>query len=474
MTEKSKDSSQQRLSIFSLVLGKSRVTNELLEFPYAGSGTQDDPYVVNFIPDDAGNPYNWSTALRCVITIIAGGGTLATSFASTAFTGTLFELESDLGASTELITAAVSLFVLGFAVGPLLWAPLSEMYGRRIIFVITFGAFTAFNAGCAGANTTATILALRFFAGAFGSSTLTNTAGTALSLFVLMPVVGPTLGPLCGGFLGEKQGWRWVAGMIAIVGGVVWILGTLFIPETYATVILRRRAAELSQITNKTYVIQLDINGRGASVGSLLKTSLTRPWVFLFKEPIVSLLSLYMAIIYGTLYLFFGAFPVIYQLDRHWSEGIGGLPFLGGSVGLLCAAAFSFWTNKKYKEIAKMKGGIVPPETRLIPASPSIHWVSSVLANVPFGFGLLVVFSSITNYLIDSYLIFAASAIAANTVLRSLFGAAFPLFTPYMYQSLGIHWASSVPAFLSLACVPLPFIFYKYGAKIRKRCTYAS
>lgn len=182
----------------------------------------------------------------------------------------------------------------------------------------------------------------------------------------------------------------------------------------------------------------------------------------------------------------------MYQLNRGWSEGIAGLPFLGGDIGLLAALAFSFYSNKQYSKIAKKNGGIAPPEARLIPAmytcmfipaglfwfawtnQPSIHWASSVAANIPFGFGLLVVFLSVTSYLVDSYLMFAASALAANTVLRSLFGAAFPLFTLDMYEALGIHWASSIPAFLSLACVPLPFIFYKYGARIRGKCAYAS
>jgi hypothetical protein len=77
------------------------------------------------------------------------------------------------------------------------------------------------------------------------------------------------------------------------------------------------------------------------------------------------------------------------------------------------------------------------------------------------------------NYLIDAYTIYAASVLAANSVLRSLFGAAFPLFTVQMYNNLGIHWASSIPAFLALACTPFPFVFYKYGKKIRMKCKYA-
>lgn len=106
--------------------------------------------------------------------------------------------------------------------------------------------------------------------------------------------------------------------------------------------------------------------------------------------------------------------------------------------------------------------------------SPSIHWIVSVIATAPFGFGMVLVFLSVFNYLIDAYVIYAASVLAANSVLRSLFGTAFPLFTTYMFENLGIHWASTIPAFLALACVPFPFLFYRYGSEIRKRCKYAA
>jgi len=104
----------------------------------------------------------------------------------------------------------------------------------------------------------------------------------------------------------------------------------------------------------------------------------------------------------------------------------------------------------------------------------SVPFIVSIIATAPFGFGMVLVFLSIMNYLIDAYTIYAASVLAANSVLRSLFGAAFPLFTTQMYNKLGIHWASSIPAFLALACVPFPFLFYKYGEKIRERCKYAA
>jgi hypothetical protein len=280
---------------------------------------------------------------------------------------------------------------------------------------------------------------------------------------------------------------------MAIFTGVIWLICAFFLPETYAPVLLRKRAAALSKKTGNVYKSSQDAEQGTKSVGSVFKTALTRPWILLFREPIVFLLSIYMAIIYGTLYMLFAAFPIVYQQGRGWSQGIGGLAFIGVAVGMVAAVIYSVWDNKRYnRAIEASESGIAAPEARLPPAflgsiaipvglfwfawtnSPSIHWIVSIMAGAPFGMGIVLVFLSIMNYLIDAYLIYAASVLAANSVLRSLFGAAFPLFTSYMYANLGIHWASSIPAFLALACVPFPFLFYMYGEAIRQRCKFAA
>ena len=387
--------------------------------------------------------------------------------------------------------------------GPFLWAPLSEIYGRQIIFAITYGAFTAFNVGGTGSKNIQTLLVLHFFAGAFGSSPLTNAGGQiadmfdpserglALGLFALSPFLGPTIGPIVGGFLGRSKGWVWVEAMMGIVSGAMWLLGLAFVPETYAPVLLRKRAQTLSSMSGKVYRTKGDIEGQ--EVGwQALNTALVRPCILLFKEPIVLVLSIYMAIIYGTLYMLFGAFPICFQEVRGWSESTGGLAFLGVAVGMIVATMLVPLGNKYYLQTAAQHGGIAPPETRLKSATigavaipvglfwfawtngPSIHWISSIMAGMPFGFGMVIIFLAVTSYLIDAYTIFAASALAANSILRSLFGFAFPLFTNYMYENLGIHWASSVPAFLALACLPAPFFFYKHGAAIRAQSSYAA
>ncbi|KAK8101879.1 putative mfs-multidrug-resistance transporter [Apiospora kogelbergensis] len=493
-----------KIPYWRIVFDQTGITDSVLNHPYPGSGTPEDPYVINWIPHDPRNPFNFSTVTKWFITFTVALATLAVALVSSAYSGGIRQIIMEFGINQEVATLGVSLFVLGFAVGPLLWAPLSEVFGRQVLFLGTYAALTAFNAGTAGANGPTTLLVLRFFAGAFGSSPLTNAGGViadmfpasqrglAMSLFAAAPFLGPVLGPIIGGFLGQAAGWRWVMGFLAAFSGFFWIVGGLLVPETYAPVLLRKRAAALSKRTGHSYVSKVD-NDRGrVTLGQSLKTALSRPWILLFREPIVLLLSVYMAIIYGTLYMLFGAFPIVYQGQRGWSQGISGLAFLGIMVGMVFAVAYSIWDNSRYVKAEEDNEGFAPPEARLPPAmvgsvalpiglfwfawtnSASIHWVVSIAAGVPFGFGMVLVFLSIMNYLIDAYTIFAASVLAANSVLRSLFGFAFPLFTSYMYKDLGIHWASSIPAFLALACVPFPFLFYKYGPTVRAKCHFAA
>lgn len=305
-------------------------------------------------------------------------------------------------------------------------------------------------------------------------------------------ILGPTLGPVIGGFLGQGAGWRWVQGFMAIFSGLIWMLGSLLVPETYAPLLLRKRAERLCKITGRVYRSKLDLERGDVSIKDAFGAALLRPWILLFAEPIVLLLSIYMAIVYGTLYMLFDAYPIVFQEIRGWNEGVGSLPFLGVMVGMMIAVVGNMWDNKRYIRVSKKHNGFAPPETRLVPTmigglavpiglfwfawtnGANIHWIVSIIAGAPFGFGMVLVFLSIMTYLVDAYTIYAASVLAANSVIRSCFGAGFPLFTTYMYHNLGIHWASCIPAFLAVACVPFPFIFYRYGPQIRRRCKYAA
>ncbi|KAG4425427.1 hypothetical protein IFR04_001346 [Cadophora malorum] len=466
---------------------------------YNGSGTPSDPFAVEFLPNDPRNPMNFSTPRRWFITSIGTLSVFAITLTSSAYSGSAKEIKDEFDVSSEIYTLGISLFVLGFAVGPALWAPLSELHGRRILFITTHGVIVVFVAASAGCTSMAQLLIFRFLAGMFGASPLTNSGGliadmfppsqrgVAMSVFSTAPFMGPVLGPILGGFISITVGWRWVQGVCCVFIGVVWLVGSILVPETYGPVLLRKIAKRLTRKTGKVYTSVLELNNGGVKASKIFSKTLKRPWVLLFWEPIVLIASIYLSIVYATIYMFLGAFPIVYQQERGWNEGIGGLAFLGLAVGMLIGLAYTILDNKRYAKL----GNAATPENRLPPGMlgavalpvgmfafawtsyPSIHWSVSIILSAPFGFGSVLIFMSCLNYLIDAYTIYAASVLAATAMLRSLFGAAFPMFTSQMYANLGTSWASSIPAFLTVACLPFPFVMYKYGEILRMKCKYA-
>lgn len=461
-----------------------------------GHGT--DPIIIEFKPGDENNPMNFSASKKWLITSVVTTSVFAVTLTSSAYSASSQQILAEFHSSKEVFALGISLFVVGFAVGPSVWAPLSELYGRRVIFVASHAPLVAFVAAAAGCTNMASLLVFRLLAGIFGASPLTNSGGViadlfphserglAMAIFAAAPFMGPVLGPVMGGFVTITIGWRWLQGICCIFLAVVWIFGVFILPETYAPVLLSRKAQKLTRETGTPHVtIYTD---KKAATSAMLAKAFKRPWILLFMEPIVLVASIYMAIIYGTIYMFMGAFPIVYESRRGWDQGIGGLAFLGLAVGMLLGLVYTIVDDKvRYNRL----GSSATPESRLPPAtagaialpvgmfafawtnSPSMHWSASIILSTPFGFGSVLVFLSCLNYLIDSYTIYAASVLAAGAMLRSFFGAAFPLFVSQMYQNLGIHWASSIPAFLTLACIPFPFLMYKYGGRLRMKCKYA-
>ena len=156
-------------------------------------------------------------------------------------------------------------------------------------------------------------------------------------------------------------------GLMGILAGACWILGMCLVPETYAPLLLKKRAQALSNKTGKVYVSEFEQQGKAESASAILKKALLRPWQLLLVEPIVLILSIYTAIVYGTLYMLFAAFPVVFQLERGWGPGEGGLAFLGVTVGMVGAlpvvAGINVWYDAKARETSK--NGVAPPELRL-------------------------------------------------------------------------------------------------------------
>ncbi|KAI0085475.1 MFS general substrate transporter [Irpex rosettiformis] len=473
---------------------------------YTGRGTREDPFVVDWDDHDSENPFNWTKGRRWLITIQLALGTWTVSFCSSSYTGGLASMMQELHMSREVAILGVSLYVLGFGIGPLVFAPASELYGRRIVFLSTYSVFTLMHLGGALGHNTATMLSTRFLAGIFGSSPLTNASGVlsdmwtpkdralVSSIYATAPFMGPVLGPIVSGWIAETRlGWRFNFWLMLIFSAVSLLFGFIATPETFAPVLLRRRAKKLTESTENRlhYLSQYDLK-QHSSFLEVLRINLRRPFVFLLSEPIVLLLSIYISIVYAILYAFFAAFPIVFQQIRGFSSGQGGLAFLGVGLGVALGTALAPLQNKLYREAMRNSPtGRAPPEARLYlpmmgaivcPAGlfwfawtslPPIHWIVPILAGIPFGIGVAQIMTGLTQYLMDCYTIYCASAIASTVILRSILAAIFPLISPAMYKNLGVHWASSVFAFLSVLCMPMPFLFFKYGPWIRSKSNFA-
>ncbi|THH15021.1 hypothetical protein EW146_g5400 [Bondarzewia mesenterica] len=471
---------------------------------YPGAGTRDDPYIVDWDLGDPENPYNWSTKRKWLITSqVSRARIVLVSFSSSAYSGGMSFLRQDIPMSEEVVVLGISLYVLGFALGPLLFAPLSEMFGRRRIFLCTYSAYTLFHIGGALGHNTATILTTRLLAGIFGSSPLTNAGGAiadifnardrgiASAIYSTAPYLGPVVGPIVGGFVSENPslGWRFTFWLMFIFSAVNLILGAIVTPETYEPVLLRRRAQKLQKQSNGSLYYTTAYQLNDLSFRARMRINLIRPFPcadllgFLFMEPIVTLIALYISITYATLYAEFSAFPIVFQEHRGFTAGQGGLAFLGIGAGVVIGTALAPIQNRLYwRAMDRSESGHASPEAHsrlylamvggvLLPIGlfwfawttfPSIHWIVPILGGIPLGTAIALILQSLTAYMMDTYTIYCASAIAATVLLRSVLAAAFPLFSPVMFRALGDQWASSVFAFLALACMPVPILFWEF------------
>lgn len=293
-------------------------------------------------------------------------------------------------------------------------------------------------------------------------------------------------GPIMGGFITQSYlGWRWTAWITLIMAAFFGTVGFFLVPETSHQKILQNRAKKI-RFATKNWAIHSQLDTVELDLKSIVNTYLLKPFKMLFMEPILFLLTLYMALIYGILYLFFEAYPISFQEGRGWSQGLGALPFLGILIGVvLGCGTITIVTKTRFARKLKKHGRVIPEE-RLPPmilgafilpiglfwfawtSSPNITWVPQVIAGIPIGWGILMIFLQGLNYIIDVYMWHANSAIAANTFLRSFAGAGFPLFATAMYHTLGVAWATSLLGFLCVAMMPAPILFFIYGARIRK------
>ncbi|KAL4867172.1 hypothetical protein BDV12DRAFT_210058 [Aspergillus spectabilis] len=464
-----------------------------------------EKYVVEFTgADDPVHPHNWPMSTRVLYSLVLAYVTFVSSFASAIFSSGVGAIGVEFGISTEVSTLGVTLYVLGFAAGPTIWAPASELAGRRWPITIGVFGYSIFTIGSATAKDVQTIMLTRFFAGFFSASTLSivpaafadlynnRQRGIAIACFAMAVMVGPFASPFTGGFIVMSYlGWRWTMYISAIMGFLGTVLLLLFYKETYAPLILVEKAATLRRQT-RNWGIHARQDEVEIDFKELLVVNFSRPLRMLFTDPIIFLVTLYTSFIYGLMYALLAAYPVVFQGIHGMNLGVGSLPFIGLMIGEFLAGAYALFGQRSYVRKLIANDDMPVPEWRLPPATvggtaftigifwygwtgftSDIHWMAPTASGVFVGFGIYTIFLNCFNYLIDSYLQFAASVFAANTILRSAVGACFPLFSRQLFVNLGVQWAGTLLGCLSAIMIPIPLAFIAYGPRLREKSRFA-
>ncbi|KAJ6531373.1 MFS polyamine transporter [Mycena vulgaris] len=462
--------------------------------------TRDGMHVVVFEPGTGEDPREWGHARKWYITMTTAFLCLAVALGSSMITGDLQNPVKDLNTTQEIVNLTVTCFVIGFGIGPLLFAPLSEVVGRRPIYAISMFFYFIFTLPSALAKNAATLVIARQLAGLAASAPMCNVGGSVadiwsiedrgipMAVFSATIFMGPCIGPLVGGWIGQYAGWRWIYWVLFIFSGLCFAL-TLFIPETLAPVLLRRKAAALRKSTGDEKYRSLAELDR-TPLSETLKIALLRPIVMLFMEPVVLFMSFYLSFVYSLLYLLFFAFPIAFSEVRGFSGGMTGVTFVSIIIGIVIALALMPYQEKMYRKVT-VHGTF--PEARLFPMllgaltlpialfifafTGGYSWVNFMgpcVAGGLFGFSMILLYVAANSYIVDSYSAYAASAIAAKTIMRSLIASAVPLYVNQMFENMGFQWAGLLLALVSLVIAPIPFVFYAYGYRIRMRSEKAS
>ncbi|KAH0275070.1 MFS general substrate transporter, partial [Aureobasidium melanogenum] len=451
--------------------------------------TSDGTILVDwYTTDDKANPQNWSRTKKGLVTLLICIYTTAVYTGSAIYTPSAEGVMERFGVSATAAALGISLFVLAYGLGPLIFSPLSEIpkIGRNPPYIITFAIFTILCVPTALADNFAGLMVLRFLQGFFGSPILATGGASLQDMFSLIKLpyilccwaaaacVGPALGPIISGFSVAAENWRWSLWEMLWLAAPVWLALFMSLPETYPETILLRRAQRLRKLTD------------------LVVEALWRPLQLIALDPAIAYADIYIALCYAIFYSFFEVFPLVY-IDRYgFNVGQMGLVFLSIAVGVVIAIAAYYAYLYYIVEPEILAHGLGSPERRLIPALFSsflvpiglfifawtgnghIHWIVSCIGIVINIIGVFILFQCVFVYLPMVYPACAGSLFAGNDTARSTLAAAAILFSRPMFKGLGVGGGVSLLAGLTTLCIGGIFVLFFYGEKLRAKSRFAA
>ncbi|WFD27661.1 hypothetical protein MNAN1_002662 [Malassezia nana] len=468
----------------------------------------EDAFLVTFESTDShqDNPRNWSFKYRTFVLLVYALFSLTGPYASSMVSPAAEAIGMELGIHTKLEqNLLVGLFMLSFFVGPLFSAPMSEAVGRRYVVLFCSTVFICFNIGCAVAQTSTQLLALRFFSGMFSGAMLpmgggavsdmfeVHERGISMAIYTIAPVLGPCIGPLVGGWIIQGWGedkWRWIFWTATFLTALTLVIGALFARETYAPRILALKARKLRKETgNHNFHSAFEV--KSETLKQKLKRFLLRPLIFLCTEIAVLLPTLYLSVIYACFYLCIVSIPRVFSTKYDYNPGISALQNISLGLGsvIFCQLGGRF-VDHLYKHLCN-KHGCRRPEYKLpfmmitvfvLPAAMILFgwtaqhhkvWIAPDIGLFFVGGAVSGSILQVHMYLADLMTIYAASAISAATSLRSLLAFVFLLFSNAMFDRLDIGWSLSLLALITAVIgIPSPFFLYRYGPFLRSKSKY--
>lgn len=458
--------------------------------------------IITLPEKDSQNPRSWSFFKKIAHTLAYACTAFSAQFSASIISPAIEQLSHQFHVDAEVPTLVFGCFLLGQVVGPFLFAPMSEIFGRKLaVFVPCFigGVFI-----CVTANVTSIWAALvfRFLAGLFSAAPVVSSGGAmadlwhaneraaAMVLYATVIIAGSSISPTFGALLVEtgKYGWRWTCWLSGLLQLILPIVNLCLCSESYVPVI-EARYVKQRRLQTGMWGVHAKHEEWSFDIREFLQIHLMRP-VLMFATPIVFLMVIYSSFVYGVLFLIITSAGQNYAKFYGWGLVSSHCSLIAILVGAICGGLVNIYGSSRY---ARLSGkGVASPEDRLIPMMiagwimpvgaflygwsmrTAIHWLVPTVGLALTGIGLAVVIQGAIVYIVDAYTKFSASAIAANTALRSICAGVFPLFARQMYNSLGPGWASSVVGFVTIAAAPIPWLFYLYGPQIRQKDPYAS
>ena len=475
--------------------------------PIVPQKTSDGIVLVDwYTTDDPANPQNWSSGKRYFITVLLCLYTWVVYTGSSIYAPSEGGVIERFGVSPTAASLPLSLYVLAYGVGPLLFAPLSEIpiIGRNPVYILSFVLFFALSFPTAVVDNFAGLLVLRFLQGFFGSPALANGGGTfsdmysllylpyPLSWWVFSAWGGPATGPLMAGFAVSAKNWHWSLWEIVWMAAPMLVLLLLFMPETSGPNVLLRRAKRLRKLTGDLRLqAQSEIDQRNMTISGIAVDALIKPIEITIKDPAIFFVNIYTALFYGIYYTFFEVFPLVFPPMYGFNLGEIGLAFLSCQVGASIGVTIYFSYLRWYMIPDNLKNGLRQQEHRLVPAilgsfllpiglfifgwtaRPNVHWIVPIIGVVIFVVGTFLILQSIFVYVPLSYPKYAASLFAGNDLVRSSLAAGSVLYARPLFVNLGVDKGVSVLAGLSVLGILGMITLYYIGAQLRSRSKFA-